>query len=216
MPRFSLTDEAHRRVGERLGPGAAAVDATAGNGHDTLFLARKVGPAGRVFAFDIQRQALNNSRARLEAAGCAAWVVFFRASHARLLEKIPVQYESAIQAVMFNLGYLPGGDKTIITRAPATVAALTAGLRLLAPGGILTVLAYPGHAGGASETAEVGAWCRQLEAAQFAVETSSGVDRAVAETPAAPMPAAPMLFAVYKKSWLKSGLGRISAGKQGL
>jgi hypothetical protein len=72
---------------------------------------------------------------------------------------------------MFNLGYLPGGDKSVITLTESTLTALTIASRILARDGILTVLAYPGHPGGDSETNQVQCWCEQLNSNQFTVDT---------------------------------------------
>jgi predicted methyltransferase len=190
MARFALVEEAHRRVGERLSAGAVAIDATVGNGHDTLFLAQTVVPSGRVFGFDIQKEALQIAEARLQQANCLAQCTLLHASHGLLASKIPVQYRLKVQAVMFNLGYLPGGDKSIITSASETVAALTASAMLLAPGGLLTVLAYQGHAGGDLETKSVEKWCRQLDAVNFMVDSCTGSVSA----------SAPILFSVCKRA----------------
>lgn len=143
-----LTELAHRA--SRVKPGDVAIDATAGNGHDTLFLAERVGPAGIVYAFDIQEAALRSTAKRLAAAGMTN-VRLFQNDHAHMPSWIEPQHHGNIAAVMFNLGYLPGGDKTMITRTTSTLAAIDAGLQLLRLGGILTVLAYPGHPGGREE-----------------------------------------------------------------
>ncbi len=86
-----------------------------------------------------------------------------------MAEKIPVQYHGKISAIMFNLGYLPGGDKTIITLANSTLLALNGASRLLSAGGIITLLAYPGHDGGDIETVQVKNWCEQLDTNHFTV-----------------------------------------------
>jgi Putative rRNA methylase len=70
---------------------------------------------------------------------------------------------------MFNLGYFPGGDHSVITRTGETLVALDAALAALKPGGILTVVCYPGHAGGDEESAAVAEWSGGLEASRFSV-----------------------------------------------
>ncbi len=145
-----LTEHAHAAVREVLRPGETAVDATAGNGHDTRFLSGIVGPAGHVFAFDIQPEAI----ARTAAWGLAN-VTLSQRSHAELASAIPMEHHGRIGAVMFNLGYLPGGDKSVRTVAESTEAALRAGLALLRPGGILSAMAYTGHPGGLDEVAVI-------------------------------------------------------------
>ncbi len=132
-----------------LQPGEVAVDATVGNGHDTLFLAQQVGAQGHVYGFDIQEEALARTRRRLEEAGLRDRVTLLQMGHEHMAEAVPAAWHGRIGAVMFNLGYLPGGsDRTCITRPQTTVPALEAALRLLRPGGVLTVVAYRGHPGG--------------------------------------------------------------------
>ncbi|MGI6576316.1 MAG: class I SAM-dependent methyltransferase [bacterium] len=128
--------------------GDLAVDATAGNGHDTVFLAKAVGPGGRVWAFDIQAQALEQVRLRLEKESLLHHhVTLLQVGH----EKMAVHVPAGVGAIMFNLGYLPGGDHNIITRPETTLTAVNAGLGLLRRGGIMTLIVYPGHQGGREE-----------------------------------------------------------------
>ena len=144
----SLLLQAHDLIVDVLEHGDAAVDATLGNGHDTLFLARCVGRDGKVFGFDVQQAAVGNAGKRLDDAGVdSCCYALFCESHADMALHITTK----VKAVMFNLGYLPGGDKKIITQAHSTVAALSAAIESLSCGGILTVMCYPGHDGGADE-----------------------------------------------------------------
>jgi ubiquinone/menaquinone biosynthesis C-methylase UbiE len=173
MQHISLAQVAHKLIKERLHPGAFAIDATIGNGYDTAFLVEQVSPSGRVYGFDIQQAAIDSTRARVEACcvigGAAPILTLVQASHAEMAEKIPGQDHGKIDAIMFNLGYLPGSDKSIITQTPSTLAALAAASRLLSGNGILTILVYPGHPGGDQESAEVKNWCEQLDEAQFKI-----------------------------------------------
>ena len=130
-----------------LSEGDSAVDATMGNGHDTEALCRLVGPSGRVYAFDIQPQAVENTRLRLLEAGLADRASLFCLGHEHLTEAVPVP----VRAVMFNLGWLPGGDHGITTLLPTTLSAVEQALSLLLPGGVLVLCAYPGHPEGARE-----------------------------------------------------------------
>jgi 16S rRNA C1402 N4-methylase RsmH len=152
-----MTDRARAAWTECLGPGDWAIDATVGNGHDALALAQLVGPSGRVFGFDIQAEAISATEARLAAAGIGN-VELFRCDHARMRDVLPQEARNRVAVVAFNLGYLPGGDHRVITQAPSTLAALDASLELLRPGGLITVIAYPGHAGGDDEAQAVRAW----------------------------------------------------------
>lgn len=157
-----LTGQAHEAVESVLSEGDWALDATAGNGHDTLFLARCVGPSGKVWAFDVQARALGNTRQRLLDAAVADRVSLVAASHAEMQAQIPDQAEGRLGAVMFNLGYLPGSDKRIVTTAEKTLRALDQSLILLRQGGILSVMIYRGHPGGREEWEAVNQWQRGL------------------------------------------------------
>ena len=131
-------------------PGDAVVDATAGNGHDTLALCQTVGPAGAVYAFDVQEAALASTRALLEQNGVLdGRVHLILDSHANMERHVP----GPVRCVLFNLGWLPTGDHGITTRVPSTLAAVDAALRLLAPGGAASICCYPGHEEGARELA---------------------------------------------------------------
>ncbi len=140
-----LSDIAKSFFKDKISPDGTAVDFTMGNGNDTLFLSRLV-PQGRVYAFDIQKEALLSTRRRLEENGVEN-VMLINSSHANVKDYVKVP----INAGMFNLGYLPGGDKTIHTMTDSTLIAVSSALELLAPHGVLTVLVYPGHEEGALE-----------------------------------------------------------------
>lgn len=162
----SVVSQAHRLVQAVLLPGEIAIDATAGNGHDTLFLARQVGPQGRVFALDIQAAALAQTQHRLSAAGIEN-VALILGDHALMRELIPAEVHGRVGAVMFNLGYLPGGDKRVTTQVAHTFPALENAVQVLRPGGILSVVAYPGHPGGAEETEQVERWFEEMGASRL-------------------------------------------------
>ncbi len=145
-------------------PGEQAIDATCGNGHDTLFLARLVGPCGKVYAFDIQPQALEHTAAILKVAGVCERVVLIARGHEHLAGHV----QGEIAAVMFNLGYLPGGSKRTVTRGETTLSGLRAALALLRPGGVVTVVVYTGHRGGTTEKRALQVFSRGLEQRRFA------------------------------------------------
>ncbi|MFC5701959.1 class I SAM-dependent methyltransferase [Cohnella faecalis] len=161
MGFLSVLSMAQRFVTERAVAGDTLVDATAGNGVDTLFLARLAGERGRVFAFDVQEAALANTRDRLdrEPSPCRlAEVTLCQAGHETMAERVPRSLHGGVRAVMFNLGYLPGADPAVITRTETTLAALEAAVGLLAVGGALTAVLYPGHEGGGDEAKAVEEW----------------------------------------------------------
>lgn len=138
--------------------GDQVIDATCGNGYDTLLLSELVGATGRVQAFDIQETALQTTSERLSTAGYREQVELIHASHATITDHCSGTY----RAVIFNLGYLPGGDRSLITRPESTLEALEQALKILAPAGIIAITIYPGHAGGRLEQNAVEAWARQL------------------------------------------------------
>lgn len=130
-------------------PGARAIDATMGNGHDTLWLCTRVGPAGHVYAFDVQEEACSRTRARLEAAGMNARASLFLAGH----EEMNAHVGEPVDAVVFNLGWLPGGAREVTTRVETTLQAIDAATRLIKPTGLVTICVYPGHEEGKRELA---------------------------------------------------------------
>lgn len=130
-----------------LKEGDIAVDFTMGNGHDTEFLSKTVGENGKVFAFDIQESAVNSTRKNLEAAGCPDNYELILDSHHKVCEYV----HTKIKAGMFNLGYLPGGDKSITTMRATTIPAIEAAISLLDSDGIVLIAVYPGHAEGEAE-----------------------------------------------------------------
>jgi len=163
------TEMAHQLVAARIKKRNSAIDATAGNGHDTMFLAEAVGSGGKVFAIDCQEVAIAATRERLGASVFAKPVEYICRDHADLLDIIPPGKHGKIKAIMFNLGYLPGGDKSSTTTWPTTLKAVRAGLKLLRGGGILTVVVYPGHAAGNQEAIVLDKFAAQLDAGEFTV-----------------------------------------------
>lgn len=145
-----------------LSPGDTAIDATVGNGIDTVFLSKAVGPSGRVFGFDIQERALNKTRKRLADRKAPDNTTLFLAGHERMTEMIPRNVHGQVAAAMFNLGYLPGGDETVITRAATTCAAIDAALPLLRQGGLISLTMYTGHPGGREEANAVATHCAAI------------------------------------------------------
>lgn len=137
-------------------------DFTMGNGHDTLFLASHT--RAEVYAFDIQPSALQATRRLLEEHGIQN-VRLILDSHDRMREYLP----GPLDAGIFNLGYLPGGDKGITTQAGTTLRAVQQAVELLRPGGLLAIVLYPGHEAGLPESQAVEAYCRTLDSRDYDV-----------------------------------------------
>lgn len=153
------TEMAQAWLREILRPGDTVVDATLGNGHDALFLAQCVGSTGKVIGFDIQATALESSTQWMEENGIArACYEWHQVSHACMCEKV----DASVKAVMFNLGYLPGADHSLITVVDQTITALQAATQLVQVGGMITVVCYPGHPGGEEEMSAVQEWACSL------------------------------------------------------
>lgn len=152
-------------ISEAVRSGGTAVDATAGNGYDTLFLARLVGSKGNVYAIDIQEKALQKTRALLEEDGAAGQVTFMHAGHEEMDRLVP----GPVDAILFNLGYLPGGDHSLVTRADTTIRALQSALKLLRPGGRVGLVIYTGHPGGREECDRVEELASALDGSLYRV-----------------------------------------------
>ncbi len=154
------TELSHLLLENVLQEGHVALDATAGNGYDTLFLAQHVGPSGKVYAFDIQAQALEKAQELIARNNCSERVKFILDSHAKLQYYV----KEEINCLVYNLGYLPGGNKNIITTENTSLASLRQGLELLTPGGVLSIIVYCGHPGGDQEAQAVEEFLQGLEA----------------------------------------------------
>lgn len=137
---------AKRLIAQTVEQGETVVDATAGNGNDTLFLAEHVGERGKVYAFDIQQAALDATAKRLDSLLERTELILD--SHANIAQYV----QAPIGGAMFNLGYLPRSeDLSIITKPDSTIKAIITLLELLKVGGIITVSVYDGHEGGSEE-----------------------------------------------------------------
>ncbi|MDT2614357.1 class I SAM-dependent methyltransferase [Enterococcus dongliensis] len=157
----------HQLLNEVVTSGDHVIDATMGNGNDTLFLAELVGSTGHVYAFDIQEQALTKTRQKL--GNLIDRTSLYLAGHETIDENI--SKHQSIQAAIFNLGYLPNSDKQIITLPETTKQAMQAILKRLTVGGRMIVVIYYGHAGGETEKNEVLHFCQNLPQEQFTVLT---------------------------------------------
>lgn len=143
--------------------GDVVVDATIGNGHDTLFLAKLVGEAGQVYGFDIQKEALEATVERLKEHNQSKQTILIHDGHENLENHIHPSHFGKITGAIFNLGYLPGSDKGIVTKPETTIAAIEQLLNLMAPEGIIILVIYHGHEGGTDERDGLLDFCGQLD-----------------------------------------------------
>ena len=128
--------------------GDICIDATAGNGEDTLMLSKACGNTGKVIAMDIQDEALTNTKQLLDSNDIN-WVTLVKDNFKNMELYLPPNcYPSAI---IFNLGYLPGGDKTITSETYDTISAVDKAINLIKKDGIVTITMYPGHQEGEKE-----------------------------------------------------------------
>lgn len=183
---------AHQWMSQVVQHGDTVLDGTVGNGHDTLFLARLVGTTGKVVGVDIQPEALTQAQTHIQAAAEKEGVPYLerlqlvQCCHSQLIQ----HHNTAIRGAMFNLGYLPSGNKGIITQIESTLPALEAALSLLLPLGLLTIVCYPGHAGGEVEADGVEEWARHLDSAHYSV---------LRVTPHNPRTQSPYLIGIQKR-----------------
>jgi len=140
---------------KHLREGDTVVDATLGNGWDALNLARCVGEQGFLVGFDIQEAAVAASRQRLEEHGLQDRALLFTRSHAELRETWATLQLARPRLLVFNLGYLPGSDKQVVTLPESTLQCLEQGAELLDGGGAFSIVAYRGHPGAVEEYAAV-------------------------------------------------------------
>ncbi len=145
------TDLAREFIGKAIKPGDIVVDATVGNGNDTLFLSRLVSESGRVYGFDIQKFALKEATQKLQTNGVLDRVELINDGH----ENINKYITSKVNGIMFNLGYLPGGKHEITTKNNTTLIAIKTGIELLKGNGIMTIVVYTGHEEGKREEEDI-------------------------------------------------------------
>ena len=148
-----------------LKAGDLAIDMTCGNGHDTLFLSHL---DATVFAFDIQEAAIQKTRALVPGA------TTFHRSHDEL-NQIPLP--SSPRLIVYNLGYLPGGDKSVVTKTGSTISSLKQAINLIASGGAISVMCYPGHEEGLEEEREILAFAKELSSKEWNVSFHQWINR---------------------------------------
>ena len=179
----------HDFLRQNLLPGGFFVDATCGNGGDTEFLCRLAGPQGKVLALDLQQQAVDNTNARLAAAGLSNIGRAVQADHAELAKLVE---EGSADCVVFNFGYLPGADHSLFTTPKSSLPAVKAALAALRPGGILAACLYSGGPNGDGEKTALLEFFRALPIREYTVLVCEFANWA---------PTAPLPCFVRKKGW---------------
>ncbi|TCS83031.1 class I SAM-dependent methyltransferase [Tepidibacillus fermentans] len=151
-------------IKNRVKPGDIVVDGTCGNGYDTVFLAELIGENGKVYGFDVQEQAIVNTKKRLEEKNLLSRVHCIKEGH----ETIEKWVKHHVKAALFNLGYLPGSDKTVVTKGDTTIKAIQALLKLLTDDGIIVLIVYSGHDQG-TEAKIIETFLQSLSQKEFSV-----------------------------------------------
>lgn len=182
---IDLLDIEKQLIASHIREGGTVVDFTMGNGHDTLWLSQKVGECGKVYAFDVQKAALESSEKLLSSSGCPKNYTLILDSHANVENYV----KEPICAGMFNLGYLPGSDKSVTTLRESTMAAVEAALRLLEADGGLLIAVYPGHEEGTLEGQMLDRYFATLDRKQICVSKLKIVNS----------PTSPFFFLVEKR-----------------
>lgn len=156
---------AHHLLRSHLQNGDIAVDATMGNGHDTLFLAQCVGENGRVFAMDIQETALAQTEKKLLENQLLHRVSLLKMGHEHMANHVP----QGVSAMVFNFGYLPHGNHAITTLPETSLRAVQSGLNLLKTKGLMVLVIYHGHEMGQHEAVALLDYAQNLPQKQFRV-----------------------------------------------
>lgn len=174
MKSYQITEWSHAVFQMQAKPGGIYIDATMGNGHDTLFLCGLAGETGKVYAFDIQEQALSATRKRLEQAHMEERAKLYLDSHVNMKQYLK---PGTADGIYFNFGYLPGGSHSLATKAETSEIAVKEGLELLKPGGVMALCIYSGGDTGFEEKERLLACLKELDEKQYIVIVSSYYNR---------------------------------------
>lgn len=174
MKRYQITEWCHHFMEDHVKAGDLCIDATAGNGNDTVFLCRLVGEDGKVIAFDIQEEAIQNTKRRLEEEKLLERAEVLLESHEYMSRYAK---EASVSCIVFNFGYLPGGDHTLATRKESSIKAIHEGLHLLKKGGIMSLCIYSGGDSGFEERDAILSELKQLDGKRYLVILSEYYNR---------------------------------------
>lgn len=166
MKNYQITEWCHHFIRDHVKEGDFCIDATAGNGNDTQLLCELVGNTGKVLAFDVQEQAVSNTKERLQKLGLSERAEVILDSHANMEKYVKPE---TVSCIVFNFGYLPGGDHNLATRAESSIEAIHAGLKLLKKGGIMSLCIYSGGDSGFEEKDAILEELKMLDGKQYLV-----------------------------------------------
>lgn len=174
MNTYQITDWCRHFMELQIKPGDLCIDATAGNGHDTLFLSQLTGSAGCVLAFDIQQTALDSTKMRLKKHGAPENVTLLLDSHSHMKN---YAQPNTVSCIVFNFGYLPSGDHTIATRSDTSIPAVSQGLDLLKKNGLMSLCIYSGGDSGFEELDALLEYLKTLDPKKYLVILSCYYNR---------------------------------------
>ncbi|MBS6194734.1 MAG: class I SAM-dependent methyltransferase [Clostridiales bacterium] len=174
MKSYQITEWCRHFLEMQVAPGDLCIDATMGNGHDTLFLSQLTGPSGKVLAFDIQQAALEATKERLALHQAADNVQLILDSHSHMSG---YALPETVSCIVFNFGYLPSGDHRIATRSETSIPAVLQGLELLKKGGLMSLCIYSGGDSGFHERDSLLEFLRTLDSKKYLVILSSYYNR---------------------------------------
>jgi len=163
----------HKYIKEQISEGDVCIDATAGRGRDTLFLSKLVGKSGKVIAFDIQEEAIKSTKELLSSERKEN-IELHLTCHSKMASFVK---EASVSAIMFNFGWLPGGDHTKFSHGNTSTLAISEGLRLLKKGGIMTLCLYYGKETGFEEKDTILHFVRNLDQKKYSVLLHEFINR---------------------------------------
>ena len=174
MKKYQITEWCLRFIRDHVKEGDTCIDATAGNGNDTLALCQLVGESGKVYAFDIQEQAVTNTKKRLEEHGVLQRAEVLLESHTNMSKYVQAD---SVSCITFNFGYLPGGDHNLATKKDSSIEAIHEGLRLLKKGGMMSLCIYSGGDSGFEERDAILEELKTLDGKKYLVILSQYYNR---------------------------------------
>ena len=174
MKRYQITEWCHHFIRDHVKTGDCCIDATAGNGNDTLVLCELVGETGKVIAFDIQEEAVANTKKRLAEHGVSERAQVLLESHVNMARYAE---SDSVSCIVFNFGYLPGGDHELATRKESSITAIHEGLRLLKKGGVMSLCIYSGGDSGFEERDAILSEIKRLDGKKYLVIVSEYYNR---------------------------------------
>lgn len=166
MKRYTIVQWIHNYLRNNIKQGDFCIDATAGKGNDTAFLCELVGERGKVLAFDIQQLAIEETKKTLQKKNLDKIAEVVLDSHANMKNYVE---ENTVNVILFNLGYLPGGDHSIATKSESTIEAISSGLSLLKSDGIMSICIYSGGDSGFEEKENVLDYLKTLDCKKYSV-----------------------------------------------